>query len=59
MISTRPSHIKTVQTQVDRSLNGANEPYGPANPNAGPTLPRHAAAAPNASNALRPSPARR
>ena len=49
MISTRPSHISTVQIQVERSLNGAKEPYGPAKPNAGPTLPRQAAAAPKAS----------
>jgi hypothetical protein len=59
MISTRPSHISTVQIQVERSLKGSNEPYGPAKPNAGPTLPRHAAAAPNASKASRSSPARR
>ena len=59
MISTRPSHISTVQIQVERSLKGAKEPYGPAKPNAGPTLPRHAAAAPKASKAVSSSPARR
>src|ERR1041384_3332585 len=52
MISTRPSHINTVQIQVDKSLNGANEPYGPAKPNAGPTLPRQAAAAPRAADGV-------
>src|SRR6187401_2615529 len=37
MISTLPSHISTVQTQVEKSLKGAKDPNGPANPNAGPT----------------------
>ena len=38
MISTRPSHISTVQTQVEKSLKGAKDPNGPANPNAGPDV---------------------
>ena len=38
MISTRPSHISTVQIQVEKSLKGANEPYGPGEPERRPDV---------------------
>ena len=45
MISSRPSHMSAIMIPVETSLNGSNDPIGPANPNAGPTLPSVVAAA--------------
>ena len=39
MISRRPIHISTIMIPFETSLKGANEPIGPAKPNAGPTFP--------------------
>ena len=50
MISTRPIHISAIITPFERPLKLSYEPSGPAKPNAGPTLPSVAAAAPIASN---------
>ena len=48
MISSRPRYISAVSTAVERSLNGAKEPIGPAKPEPGPTPPSVVAAAANA-----------
>ncbi len=39
MISSRPRYISDVSTPVQTSLNGANEPIGPAKPSPGPRRP--------------------
>ena len=38
-ISSRPRYISAVRTSVARSLNGSNDPMGPAKPSPGPTPP--------------------
>ncbi|MBA2645028.1 MAG: transposase [Solirubrobacterales bacterium] len=48
MISSRPRYINAVSTAVERSLNGAKDPIGPAKPEPGPTPPSVVAAAANA-----------
>ena len=39
MISRRPTHISAISTSLGGRCKGSNEPIGPANPKAGPTLP--------------------
>ena len=50
MISRRPIHMSTIMIPFETSLKGANEPIGPAKPNAGPTFPRVVADAATAAN---------
>ena len=38
-ISSRPRYMSAVSTSVERSLNGSNEPIGPAKPRPGPAPP--------------------
>src|SRR5215211_2733246 len=51
-ISSRPRYISAVSATVERSLNGSNEPIGPAKPSPGPTPPSSEAAAASAWNAV-------
>ena len=50
MISRRPIHMSTIMIPFETSLKGANEPIGPAKPNAGPTFPSVVAEAATAAN---------
>ena len=41
-ISSRPIHMSTIMIPFETSLNGANEPIGPAKPKRGPDVPERA-----------------